>query len=51
VLTADGRHLYTVFPDGMGTSKATPLVARRLPGGTARNWNTVLKLATLVSPT
>jgi len=51
VLTADGRHLYAVFPDGMGTSKATPLVARRLPGGTARNWNTVLKLATLVSPT
>jgi len=51
VLTADGRHLYMVFPDGMGTSKATPLVARRLPGGTARNWNTVLKLATLVSPT
>jgi uncharacterized protein (DUF1697 family) len=51
VLTADGRHLYMVFPDGMGTSKASPLVAKRLPGGTARNWNTVLKLASLVSPT
>jgi len=49
VLACDGRHLYMVFPDGMGTSKATPLVARRLPGGTARNWNTVLKLASLVS--
>jgi len=48
VLTADGRHLYMVFPDGMGTSKAAPLVAKRLPGGTARNWNTVLKLASLV---
>jgi uncharacterized protein (DUF1697 family) len=49
VLQADGRHLYMVFPDGMGTSKATPLVARRLSGGTARNWNTVLKLASLVT--
>jgi uncharacterized protein (DUF1697 family) len=50
VLQCDGRHLYMVFPDGMGTSKATPLVAKRLPGGTARNWNTVMKLASLVSP-
>lgn len=49
VLTADGRHLYMVFPDGMGTSKAGPLLAKRLPGGTARNWNTVLKLVALTS--
>jgi uncharacterized protein (DUF1697 family) len=47
VLQADGRHLYMVFPDGMGTSKAAQLLVKRLPAGTARNWNTVLKLAAL----
>jgi uncharacterized protein (DUF1697 family) len=47
---ADGRHLYMTFPDGIGTSKAAPLVDRMLTvKGTARNWNTVLKLARLVS--
>jgi uncharacterized protein (DUF1697 family) len=48
-LQADGRHLYMVFPDGIGTSKAAAIVSRKLAGGTARNWNTVLKLAAATS--
>jgi uncharacterized protein (DUF1697 family) len=48
VLHADGRHLYMVFPDGIGTSKALSLVDKKLIArGTGRNWNTVLKLAEL----
>ena len=47
-LQADGRHLYMVFPEGMGRSKAAVVVGKKLgPGGTARNWNTVQKLAAL----
>jgi uncharacterized protein (DUF1697 family) len=47
-LHADGRHLYMVFPDGMGNSKAVPIIGRKLGvNGTARNWNTVLKLTAL----
>lgn len=50
-LRADGRHLYMVFPDGMGNSKAAALVDKKLAArGTARNWNTVQKLAALCSP-
>jgi uncharacterized protein (DUF1697 family) len=43
---AAGRELYTVFPDGLGRSKLTPLMTESRLGsrGTARNWNTVLKL-------
>jgi uncharacterized protein (DUF1697 family) len=49
-LRADGRHLYMVFPDGIGNSKAAVLVDRTLGArGTARNWNTALKLAALVN--
>ncbi|HTM24851.1 MAG TPA: DUF1697 domain-containing protein [Vicinamibacterales bacterium] len=49
VLKADGRHLYMVFPDGVGNSKAFGLVDKKLAArGTSRNWNTVLKLAALV---
>jgi uncharacterized protein (DUF1697 family) len=44
-LHADGRHLYMTFPDGYGNSKAAVLVGKALGAGTARNWNTVLKLA------
>jgi uncharacterized protein (DUF1697 family) len=46
-LHADGRHLYVLYPDGMGRSRLTvSLIERTLGGrGTARNWNTVLKLA------
>jgi uncharacterized protein (DUF1697 family) len=46
---ADGKHLYVVYPAGIGDSKFTgPLIERTLGSrGTARNWNTVLKLAAL----
>ena len=45
---ADGRQLYVVFPDGVGTSKLPRLVDRHLAAsGTGRNWNTVLKLSAL----
>jgi len=47
VLHADGRHLYMVYPDGIGNSKAAVILGKKLPPGTARNWNTVLKLAAL----
>jgi uncharacterized protein (DUF1697 family) len=48
ILHADGRHLYMVFPDGVGNSRAAAIAGRMLGAdGTARNWNTVLKLATL----
>jgi uncharacterized protein (DUF1697 family) len=46
-LRADGRHLYMTFPDGQGNSKAAIVVGKMLGAGTARNWNTVLKLAAL----
>ena len=44
-----GRHAWAVYPDGIGRSKLTSnLVERKLATrGTARNWNTVLKLAAL----
>ena len=44
---AGGRHLYIVYPDGMGTSKFSHAVIEKKLGmrGTARNWNTVMKLA------
>jgi len=43
------RHLYIIYPDGQGQSKFTGNVIERALGtrGTARNWNTVLKLATM----
>ncbi|HEX5473571.1 MAG TPA: DUF1697 domain-containing protein [Vicinamibacterales bacterium] len=43
----EGRVLYAVYPDGQGRSTLTgALIARHLgTPGTARNWNTVLKLA------
>ena len=46
-LRAGSRHLYIVYPDGMGTSKLTNAVIEKKLGmrGTARNWNTVMKLA------
>ena len=47
-LRADGRHLYMYWPDGQGRSKAGVVVGKALKvHGTARNWNTVLKLARL----
>jgi uncharacterized protein (DUF1697 family) len=50
-LRARGRHLYVVYPNGMGTSRLTSnLIEKRLgTRGTCRNWNTVLKLGALVN--
>jgi uncharacterized protein (DUF1697 family) len=49
-VTAIGKQLYAVYPDGIGTSKLTNAIIERKLGqpGTARNWNTVQKLATAV---
>src|SRR5262245_52056643 len=46
-LHADGKQLYTVYPAGVGRSKLThSMIEKKLDArGTARNWNTVLKLA------
>lgn len=48
---AAGRQLYIVYPDGQGRSKLTGAMIEKLleTRGTARNWNTVLKLQALVS--
>jgi uncharacterized protein (DUF1697 family) len=45
-----GRDIYLVYPDGIGRSKLTNAVIERTLGtsGTARNWNTVLKIKALV---
>jgi uncharacterized protein (DUF1697 family) len=42
-----GREIFIYFPDGAGASKLTGAVIERHLGarGTARNWNTVTKLA------
>lgn len=47
-----GRHAYIVYPDGAGRSKLTnALIEAKLGArGTARNWNTVLKLLALTRP-
>ena len=44
-----GRHAYFLYPDGMGRSKLTITLIEGKLGttGTARNWNTVLKLGAL----
>jgi uncharacterized protein (DUF1697 family) len=48
-VAASGKHLYAVYPDGIGNSKLTmPAIESRLGArGTGRNWNTVLKLLAL----
>jgi len=47
---ADGRHMYIVYPDGIGRSRLGTLPEAKIASrGTARNWNTVLKLAALAS--
>jgi len=45
-LRLDGRELYIHYPDGIGKSKLTPALLERTlkVSGTARNWNTILKL-------
>jgi uncharacterized protein (DUF1697 family) len=46
---AGARHLYIAYPDSIGTSKFSgALIEKALATrGTARNWNTVLKMAAL----
>ena len=48
-LRAKGNHAYIVYPDGQGRSRLTAAVIEKHLGsrGTARNWNTVLKLRDL----
>lgn len=46
VIHADGKHVYAIFPDGIGDSKLTSQLDRKLgKTWTGRNWNTVSKLA------
>ena len=51
VARGNGREIYIHYPDGMGTSKLTNAVIEKKLGtrATARNWNTVMKLASLVA--
>ena len=47
VVRGVGRQLYAVYPDGMGRSRLTLTAIERALGtrGTARNWNTAMKIA------
>lgn len=47
VVRAADRHLYIVFPDGIGRSRLTGALIEKKLGtrATGRNWNTVLKMA------
>jgi uncharacterized protein (DUF1697 family) len=49
VMHLDRRQLYVVYPEGLGRSKVTGTAIERAlqTRGTARNWNTVLKLGAL----
>jgi len=49
LVRVDGRCAYIVYPDGIGRSKLTSALIEKKLGtrGTARNWNTVLKLDAL----
>lgn len=49
VVRGEGKHVYIIYPAGIGTSKVTGTLIERKLGtrGTARNWNTVLKLLAL----
>ena len=49
-LVLSGRELFIHYPDGQGRSKVTNAVIERALGvpATARNWNTVMKLTTMV---
>jgi uncharacterized protein (DUF1697 family) len=45
-----GRHVYVTYPAGIGRSRLTSAVIDAKLGtrGTGRNWNTVLKIGTIV---
>jgi uncharacterized protein (DUF1697 family) len=49
VVKAKGPQAYFVYPDGIGRSKLTTALIERMLStrGTARNWNTVMKLGAL----
>ncbi len=49
VVRVKGRHAYFHYPDGIGSSQLTiKVIEKKLATlGTARNWNTVLKLGAL----
>ena len=48
VIRAKGHQAYITFPDGMGRSRLTgAILEKKLGSGTARNWNTVMKLAAM----
>ncbi len=51
LVQAKGMHAYIVYPAGIGRSRLTNAVIEAKLGtqGTARNWNTVVKLAALAS--
>jgi len=48
-IRADRRQVYIVYPDGIGRSRVSNVFLEGKLGirGTARNWNTVVKLAAL----
>jgi uncharacterized protein (DUF1697 family) len=50
-IEAVGRELFITYPDGIGDSKLTNAAIERRLGvrGTARNWNTVSKIAAMLS--
>jgi uncharacterized protein (DUF1697 family) len=51
IVRAVGPQAYIVYPDGAGRSRLTPTLIESKLGtrGTARNWNTVLKIAALLA--
>lgn len=52
MIQAVGKQLYVVYPHGIGRSKLTNRLIEDKLGtrGTARNWNTVLKLGEMTRP-
>ena len=50
VVDAVGRQAYVIYPDGIGRSKLTSNLIEKTLGtrGTGRNWNTALKLLSMV---
>ncbi len=45
-----GREAFIVYPDGVGRSRLTnALLEKHIGRGTARNWNTILKLESALS--
>jgi uncharacterized protein (DUF1697 family) len=51
IIRGAGTELYIVYPAGIGTSKFTSALIEKKLGtrGTARNWNTLLKLSALAN--